>query len=178
MPSTPEIAFQRDGRGFRLTLEQVVPRMREDIFPFFADASNLEDITPPHLRFRILTPTPIEMKPGAVIDYQLRLYGVPIRWRTLISAWEPPYRFVDEQIRGPYRWWIHEHVFEPHGTNGEHTLCRDTVRYGVFGGRLMDRAFIQRDLRKIFSYRARRLAELLPATADARDAAETSDSAA
>jgi ligand-binding SRPBCC domain-containing protein len=159
----PPITFERDGRGFRLTLEQVIPRPRSSIFPFFADASNLEAITPPHLRFRIVTPTPIDMKEGVLIDYRLRLYGLPIRWRTLISAWDPPHRFVDEQLRGPYRWWIHEHTFEPHGPNGEHTLCRDRVRYGSIGGAIVDRFFLQRDLRKIFGFRARRLAELLPA---------------
>lgn len=174
----PEITFTRDGRGFRLTLEQIVPRPREAIFPFFADAANLEAITPPHLRFRIITPTPIEMQEGALIDYRLRLYGLPIRWRTLISAWAPPHRFVDEQLRGPYRWWIHEHTFEPHGPNGASTLCRDSVRYGLIGGAIVNRVFVQRDLHKIFGFRARRLTELLPAIDEAADDVAEDDRAA
>lgn len=135
---------------FTLTTSLWLPQHREEIFPFFADAANLETITPGYLNFRILTPLPIEMKPGALIDYRLRLNGLPIRWRTRISAWEPPYRFIDEQLRGPYRQWIHEHTFEE--VDGG-TLCHDRVDYAVPGGTIIDRLFVRRRVIDIFSYR-------------------------
>ena len=95
-----------------LDTELFLPRPREEVFPFFADAFNLEAITPPFLRFKVTTEAPIEMQVGALIDYKLRLHGIPITWRTRIAAWEPPYRFVDEQLKGPYSLWRHEHTFE------------------------------------------------------------------
>ncbi len=140
--------------GFLLEAEQVVPRIRDEVFPFFADASNLETLTPPWLGFRILTPRPILMRPGTIIDYRISLRGIPMRWRTLISTWEPPYRFVDEQLRGPYARWVHEHTFDevPGGT-----LCRDRVSYALpVGGQLGRWAhtlFVRRDLERIFAYR-------------------------
>jgi ligand-binding SRPBCC domain-containing protein len=142
-----------------LTSEVLLPRRREEVFPFFADARNLERITPPWLRFRILTPGPIEMREGALIDYRLRIRGVPVRWRTRIAAWEPPYRFVDEQVRGPYRRWVHEHTFE--ATDGG-TLCRDRVRYAVPGGALVARALVRPDVERIFAYRRDVLTALFP----------------
>jgi ligand-binding SRPBCC domain-containing protein len=138
-----------------------VARPIDRVFAFFADAANLERITPPWLRFDIVTPIPIAMGPGTLIDYRLRVRGLPIRWRTRISVWEPPHRFVDEQLRGPYRLWHHEHLFEPHEGG---TVCRDVVRYvppGRWLAPLIDRLFVRRDVDRIFAYRAYRLGELL-----------------
>lgn len=135
---------------FRLETELLLPFPREHIFGFYADAMNLEAITPAWLRFRVLTPAPIEMREGALIDYRLRLHGIPIRWRTKITAWEPPYRFVDEQIRGPYLLWRHEHVFEDR--NGD-TRVIDRVDYRVPGGRLVNWLLVERDVAKIFAFR-------------------------
>ncbi len=125
----------------------------ETVFPFFADAVNLERITPAWLGFRVLTPRPIAMERGTLIEYRLKLHGVPIRWLTRIEVWEPPLRFVDVQVRGPYKVWHHTHSFEPDGYS---TLMRDTVRYALpFGplGELARRAFVARDLERIFDFR-------------------------
>jgi len=126
-------------------------------FHFFADAGNLETLTPPWLRFEILTPRPIIMRAGATIDYRLRLHGVALRWQTEITAWEPPDRFVDEQRRGPYRKWMHEHTFTRRGSECE---MRDIVRYAVPGGWLVNLLVVQRDVRRIFEYRAGKLKDL------------------
>ena len=134
--------------------ELSLPRPPDVVFEFFADAANLEAITPPWLRFRVLTPSPIEMREGTLIDYRLHLHGLPMRWRTLISAWEPPQRFVDEQIRGPYRQWIHEHTFEPREGG---TLARDHVRYAVSFDRLLHRRFVLPYIEKIFRFRSEAL---------------------
>jgi len=120
------------------------------LFPFFGNAANLNAITPPWLNFRILTPPPIAMREGTLIDYRLRVHGLPLRWRTRISAWQPPHRFVDEQLRGPYRLWIHEHTFEPRNRG---TLARDLVRYAVPFDWLTHRWFVRRDIEKIFAVR-------------------------
>lgn len=133
-----------------------VPCKLAEVFRFFADASNLEAITPPWLRFRIITPLPIKMHAGALIDYRLRLAGFPIRWRTEITDWNPPFRFVDSQLRGPYRLWIHEHTFRD--VDGG-TLVEDRVRYRVPGGRLVNALFVKRALLKIFRYRQEKIAE-------------------
>ena len=137
--------------------EQWLPRPRAEVFPFFADAANLERLTPPWLSFRILTPRPVAMAAGALIDYRLRIRGVPVRWRTRIAVWEPPDRFVDEQLRGPYRLWVHEHTFAERDGG---TLCRDQVRYAVPGGALVDRLLVRPDVERIFAWRRRALAEL------------------
>ena len=147
---------RKDGL-FTLETRLFLPRPLETVFPFFADAGNLETITPPWLRFEILTPRPIAMRAGALIEYCLRLHGIPVRWQSEITAWEPPHRFVDEQRRGPYRTWIHEHTFTESKGGCE---VRDFVRYAALGGWLADRLFIGHNVRRIFEYRARRLQEI------------------
>jgi ligand-binding SRPBCC domain-containing protein len=126
----------------------------ERAFAFFADARNLEAITPPWLRFRVVTAGEISMRPGTLIDYRLRLHGLPLRWRTRIDAWDPPHRFVDTQLRGPYALWEHTHTFEPEGGG---VVMRDRVRYAL--PRLAPARFVRRDLERIFDYRARAIAQ-------------------
>ena len=142
-----------------LRYELWLPRPIEEVFAFFSDAGNLEILTPPWLIFHILTPRPVEMRVGALIDYRLRVHGIPLRWRSEITGWKPPHRFVDEQLRGPYRLWHHQHTFEPRGTG---TLCCDIVKYAVFFDTLIHRFFIRPDIEKIFNFRQRKMRELFP----------------
>jgi len=128
-----------------------------EVFPFFAEARNLERLTPPWLRFEVLTPPPIQMLRGAKIDYRLRLRGVPLRWQSEITCWEPPVRFVDEQRRGPYRLWKHEHLFTADGAN---TIAEDKVEYSVPGGSLIDRLLVRPDLERVFAYRRAKMVEI------------------
>lgn len=154
--------------AFLLSCEQWLDVPRERAFEFFGDAFQLEAITPPWLRFHVLTPRPIEMRAGTLIDYRLRLHGIPVKWRTEISVWEPPIRFVDRQISGPYAVWIHEHTFEEQDGG---TLVRDRVTYRIPYGRMIgglaNRILVKRDLENIFRFRQDALARLLsnaPAT--------------
>jgi ligand-binding SRPBCC domain-containing protein len=144
-----------------LEREQLVPREPGGVFSFYADARNLEAITPPWLGFRITTPGVIEMRPGTVIEYRLRLHGVPVRWRTRIVAWEPGAMFCDLQLRGPYRHWEHLHTFEP--VDGG-TIVRDRVTYALpLGplGRLAHALVVRRDLEAIFDFRQQATARAL-----------------
>ncbi|MDP7040357.1 MAG: SRPBCC family protein [Myxococcota bacterium] len=122
----------------------------EDVFAFFADAANLQRLTPPWLHFKILTPLPITMKAGVLIDYRIRLRGFPIRWRSQIDSWEPPHHFVDTQVRGPYHLWEHHHRFSS-TQNG--TLAVDEVHYRAPFGFMSHSLLVNRDLEKIFAYR-------------------------
>jgi ligand-binding SRPBCC domain-containing protein len=110
----------------RLETELWLPQPRSKVFPFFADAHNLEILTPPWLHFEVVSPGPLEMKVGLRIDYRLKIHGIPVRWQSEISSWDPPYHFVDEQRRGPYNLWHHEHRFEEKDGG---TLCRDVIQY-------------------------------------------------
>lgn len=144
------------------TLERtlVVPRPRDEVFPFFADPANLERLTPPFLGFTILTPQPIEMRAGALIDYRIRLSGIPMKWRTLIESYDPPHSFVDTQLRGPYKRWHHTHTFRevPGGTE-----LGDRVEYALpLGplGSIAHAVMVARQLRTIFDYRTKVMQEL------------------
>lgn len=155
------VTFTRLENGdFQLQTEQMLPHPVEPVFDFFADADNLEAITPPWLNFRITTSLPIDMKKGAIIEYRLRLRIVPIRWKTLISDWVPNERFVDEALKSPYKLWHHTHEFEP--VEGG-TLVRDTVRYRVPFGGLVERLFVRSELRKIFEYRYAQMEKIFSA---------------
>ena len=146
--------------GYILKAECILPRPVEEVFPFFSDAYNLEKLTPSFLKFNVMTPSPIDMKVGQIIDYKLRVRGLPLRWQSEITAWEPPYRFIDEARRSPYTHWHHEHCFEecPEGTR-----ATDVVHYGVPGWvlqPLIHTLFVRRDVEKIFNYRQEVLKEM------------------
>ncbi len=148
------MSFALQASTYRLESRLWLERPIADVWPFFADASNLELITPDFLRFEIVSPQPIEMKVGALIDYRLRLHGMPLGWRTEIAEWDPPHRFADTQVRGPYRYWYHRHLFlESEGG----TECIDIVDYRLpFGalGRLGHALFVRRDVERIFQSRS------------------------
>jgi ligand-binding SRPBCC domain-containing protein len=146
---------QPPARGvLRFQASAIVPASLDSTFAFFADAANLQRLTPPWVNFRILTPMPVVMREGLEIDYRIAIHGVPMPWRSRIDVWEPGVRFVDRQIWGPYRWWRHEHRFEPVGLS---TRVIDEVafvpRLRLFSGRI-----VRRDVERIFAYRQQALA--------------------
>lgn len=148
-------------RTHRVERAQLVRRSVDEVFAFFAGARNLEAITPPWLRFEVLTPEPVAMRAGTLIDYRLRLHGVPLRWTSRIEEWEPGAAFVDRQVRGPYRLWHHRHEFASHA---EGTVVRDRVDYALgLGpvGELAGRLVVHRDLERIFDFRRGAIARLL-----------------
>lgn len=148
------------GKERHLQSELFVPLPIEHVFEFFSDASNLERITPSDVGFEILTSTPIEMKPGTEIRYRLKVLGIPLNWRTLIPVWRAPHEFVDEQIEGPYKTWIHRHRFE-RAQGG--TIVSDHVRYvlpfGLLGNAV--HPIVRRQLTKIFDFRKEAILECL-----------------
>jgi ligand-binding SRPBCC domain-containing protein len=143
-----------------LRREQQIPRPVDEVFAFFSDARNLEELTPPWLGFRTLTTGPIRLAAGTRIRYGLQIHGAPVSWTTEIRRWDPPARFVDVQLSGPYQLWHHTHRFE--ARNGG-TRMIDIVRYRLpFGpvGRLVNALVVRRDVERIFDYRNRRIGEL------------------
>jgi len=140
--------------------ETRIPYPVEEVFQSFSNAENLERITPSFLGFQILTPTPLQIKTGTLIDYKLKIHGFSMRWRTRISSWEPPYRFVDEQLKGPYRSWIHEHTFST-TSDGSATLMRDDVRYSIIFGKLVH-FMVKKDIEAIFRYRTQAIQSVFP----------------
>lgn len=154
------VEFSRDGSDYVLKTSVLLPYSIDRVFPFFAAAENLGRITPPELGFVIRTPVPIEMRVGTLIDYTIRLWGAPLRWRTEITRWNPPYEFEDTQVRGPYAKWVHRHTFTPAGSE---TLMQDEVRYrlplGVLGR--LAHVVVRRQLRRIFTYREQVIRSLL-----------------
>jgi len=161
-PGVPECpaAITREHGEYVLRSRSRLACRREEVFAFFADARNLEKLTPDLLQFEILTEGEIRMEVGALIDYRLRIRGIPVKWQTGITAWEPPVRFEDQQLKGPYRQWIHEHAFLD---EGDTTLMQDTVRYRVLGGGFVHWLLVKRDVLRIFQYRNTQLARLFPA---------------
>lgn len=146
-----------------LTAEQEVAAPLDQVFPFFATPENLERITPPQLNMGMLTPSPIEMRQGALFDYVIKTRGVPMRWTTYITVYDPPHKFVDVQLKGPYSYWHHTHTFE---ATEKGTLLKDEVRYmlplGPLGA-IAHALFIRRDLEKIFAFRKKFIEEMFGA---------------
>ncbi|MFZ2493722.1 MAG: SRPBCC family protein [Thermoanaerobaculia bacterium] len=147
-------------RVHSFTAETELPLPRAEVFAFFADAANLQRITPPELGFEIRSAMPVELREGTLIEYRLRLLGIPFGWTTRIAAWDPPARFVDEQLRGPYRQWVHEHAFT---AVGERTRMRDTVRWSLPMQPFGELAYplVKFQIGRIFAYRETAIRELL-----------------
>ncbi len=144
-----------------LTRKLTLDLPRGEVFDFFADAGNLERITPTELNFKIISPQPIDIRKGALIDYQLKLRGLPLTWKTEISVWNPPFEFVDRALKSPYRQWIHRHTFTEIEKNK--TLIEDEVRYRLplepFGD--LAHFFVRKELNYIFDFRQKAVAEIL-----------------
>ncbi len=139
---------------------QFINKPIEDVFEFFSNPDNLSVITPPKLGFKILTPTPIKMSVGRLIDYKIYLMGIPIHWRTLITDFDPPHTFIDQQIKGPYTIWHHTHTFQKVDGGVE---IKDRVVYSIpfsILGRILNFLWIRKDLENIFNYRKKVIDEL------------------
>jgi ligand-binding SRPBCC domain-containing protein len=144
-------------KEFTLRAELFLARPRNEVFAFFSEPRNLQTITPPWLSFEVVSNDLVAMQAGTLIDYRIRVHGLPIRWRTEIVEWSPPHRFTDVQLRGPYTLWHHTHTFEERDGG---TLCMDDVRYRPRGGRLINWLFVRRDVEKIFAFRQEKLAQI------------------
>jgi ligand-binding SRPBCC domain-containing protein len=144
-------------KTYHFKTELWLPQPREEVFNFFADPANLERLTPGWLRFEMLTRREVKLMPGTILNYRLRLRGIPIRWQSEIAVWEPSHRFVDRQVKGPYSLWVHDHTFvsSAGGTN-----VRDDVEYAVPGGSLIQKFLVAPDLARIFEYRRMALKKL------------------
>ena len=142
---------------YEINTTQFIAKPLEMVFDFFSKPENLEHITPSYLKFNLQTPSPVIMKIGQIIDYKIKLKGIPLRWRSQITSYDPPYHFVDEQIRGPYALWQHTHTFkEKNGT----TLIEDHILYKIpFGiiGSAANSLFVKKDLTRIFQYRKEKI---------------------
>lgn len=138
---------------FHFRAEQFVPRPLDEVFDFFSKAENLERLTPAWLNFRILSVEPSPIRKGTLIRYSLRWRIFPIRWTTEILVWEPPHRFIDLQLKGPYKLWRHEHTFVAEGSG---TRIRDEIQYSLpFGviGRIAHKLKVKNDVEAIFAHR-------------------------
>lgn len=148
---------------YHLESEIWVPQSITEVFPFFSDARNLQRITPEWLDFRVVGMSTPQIEAQTRIDYRLKIRGLPIRWQSEITIWEPPYRFVDRQLKGPYSHWHHEHIFKEQRGG---TLCIDRVDYMPPGGPLLapliNWLLVARDVRSIFQYRRDQLESLFP----------------
>jgi len=148
------LADAQPGPGVvRFRAEAVLPATLDRAWAFFSDAANLEQLTPPWIHFRFLTPMPVVMREGLEIDYRIAIYGVPIPWRSRIDVWEPGVRFVDRQLLGPYRWWRHEHRFEAVASG---TRVIDEIEF-VPRLRWVSGPLVRRDVARIFAYRQQAL---------------------
>ncbi len=142
---------------FQLQTYQLIRRPLSEVFDFFSKAENLEILTPSFLNFKTITPTPIKMAVGTIIEYKIMLRVIPLKWRSRISIWDPPHKFMDIQLKGPYLKWEHLHTFAEHPDG---TVVEDTVSYRVLGGFLIEKLFVRPDLNKIFTFRHSKLEEL------------------
>jgi ligand-binding SRPBCC domain-containing protein len=137
-------------KTYRIQTQLWLPELREKVFEFFCNPHNLDRITPSWLHFQILTPSSTPIRRGTLLDYRLRIRGLPLRWQSEIVEWDPPKRFIDRQTRGPYSLWIHEHTFQEHEGG---TLVGDQVEYAVPGGKFVQKFFVAPDLDRVFAYR-------------------------
>jgi ligand-binding SRPBCC domain-containing protein len=140
-------------KTYTFETQTILNKPIQEVFPFFANAENLDKVTPPWLKFEILTPMPIEMKIGTQVDYRLRLHGIPIRWRSEITEWDPPHKFTDIQIKGPYQFWKHKHLFS---ADSNRTKMVDRIQYRIPGwifSPIVHSLFVKHDLDKIFAFR-------------------------
>lgn len=154
------VRFEQADKKFTLLhTSQWLPAPLGEVFGFFSRPENLKRLTPSRLEFNILTPSPIEMREGLKLDYKLKVHGIPLFWSSLISVYDPPHCFTDEQLKGPYKTWIHTHRFVEVGVG---TRVEDLIRFRAPGGRLIEKLIVQRDLAAIFNHRHQVLKKLYP----------------